>query len=272
MQNNSFKLPPMASLLAFEAAGRLSSFRQAADELSVTPSAISHQIKARIVLLGALQTSLANVSSVIEQLRHGGEHRPVTICSTTAISSLWLTPRLSQFWKAHGNISVNQHVADAGPARGMAIDLQIWYGKKQQSDTQSRLLFKDRLLPVCSAAFAAGLVDRSLDTLAKQPLIHLDTVSQWTNWATWFNGLGYYDSLPAGMRVNNYTIAVQAARDDVGILLGWERLLAPIIERGLLVTLDEHVLEAPGSFYLTSVNDGGTMREPVRLLHDWLLA
>lgn len=292
MPDTTFQLPPLSSLLAFEAAGRLSSFRQAADELDVTPSAVSHQIKAlerdmnlslfkrehRSVtltsdgeaLLRILQTSLKQVSSGIEQLRQGGKNRPVTICATTAMSSLWLTPRLSQFWKTHGDIAVNQHVSDTGPARGMPFDLQIWYGQSPPHSDQASLLFQDRLLPVCSVAFAATLTSRSLASLASQPLIHLDNVSEWTSWVSWFQGLGFDGELQAGMRVNNYTIAVQAARDDVGLLLGWEHLLAPIIERGLLVTLEEHVLDAPGSFYLASCGDT-EMREPVRILYDWLL-
>ncbi len=221
-------------------------------------------------LLQVLQTSLTQVSYVIEQLRHGGKNRPVTICATTAIFSLRLTTRLSQFWKTHGDIAVNQHVSDTGPARGTPIDLQICYGKTPASSDQASMLFQDRLLSVCSAAFAATLTDRSLASLAGQPLIHLDNTSEWTSWATWFQGLGFDGELHTGMHVNNYTIAVQAARDDVGFLLGWEHRLAPIIERGLLITLDEHVLDAPGSFYLASCGDAD-MREPVRTLHDWLL-
>lgn len=293
MTSKRYRLPPLQVLSAFESAARLLSFKNAADELDVTPSAVSQHIKsleqymnialfdrrhrgveltaAGRNLYAALEHGLTHISSAIDEIRTSDENRAVTIFASTAMSSLWLTPRLTQFWKSHGEVAVNQHVADSVSENFKDCDLQIWYGKSADTESGAQLLFTDRLVPVCSPGYAKSLKDRSLETLASQTLIHMDSSSNWTNWQSWFSAHGYEGKLADGPHVNNYTIAVQSAREDVGILLGWERLLAPLLERKLLVTLDEHAIDAPDHFYLSHSQDK-PLRQNAVLLKNWLLA
>jgi len=295
MTQRRIKLPPLPTLTAFEAAARHLSFKNAAEELQVTPSAISQHIKKlesdlgtslftrrhRTVELTAqgrhlhevLRGSLTQVANALDEIRDAEKRRPVTIYATTAMSALWLTPRLSAFWKKHSDIAVNQHVSDSPPPRGATFDLRIWYGSAPANDPRYELLFKDRMVPVCSPSFHEQSKIDSLQSLARQSLIHLDAETDWTNWQAFFNAHEFDGPIGKGPSVNNYTIAVQSARDSVGLLLGWERLLAPLIKRGLLVALDEFSLPAPGSFYLVSphsepLRDSG---RSARVLHDWLV-
>lgn len=292
MTSKRYRLPPLQALFAFESAARHLSFKNAAEEMDVTPSAISQHVKtleqdinvalferqhrgvkltaAGRALHSSLEHGLTHLSDAFDEIRDKGRHRAVTVFASTAMSSLWLTPRLTQFWKEHGDIAVNQHVADSESEGNINCDLKIWYGQPENAKTGAELLFTDRLVPVCSPNYARQLTDRRLETIASQTLIYLDSSSKWTTWRTWFDAHGYEGALADGPHVNNYTIAVQSARDDVGILLGWERLLAPLVERKLLVTFEELAIDAPDHFYLSFSKDK-PLRDNALVLRNWLL-
>lgn len=292
MSASHLTLPPLATLNAFESAARHLSFKNAAEELQITPSAVSQHIKSLEQTLGCtlfnrrhravalteqgehlhqvLDESLSRVAQVLDEIRSNEHRKPVTVSATTAVSSLWLTPRLTEFWKQHGDIAVNQYVSDLPPRRGVTFDLKIWYGVAPAGDDRYRLLFRDQLVPVCSPRFSArGPID-SLQALAAQPLIHLDASADWTDWHRFFTDSGYSGPINRGPQVNNYTIAVQSARVDVGVLLGWKSLLGPLLDRGALVSLEPFCRAAPGRFYLVSAQPH-RLRKTASVLRDWLI-
>ena len=287
-------LPPLTALQTFESAARHLSFKTAAAELNVTAGAVSHQIKSleanldrplfnRIhrgveltpegkVLAEVMHRSLKDISSVLAQIRRANQDRSVTIGATTAVSSLWLTPRLSRFWKEHGSISVDQQVSDTQSDPDPATDFVVRYGENSGSHQPRYPLFHDQLLPLCSPEFLQSHSATTLLEMAALPLVHLDAHdADWTTWRTWFDQLGFADPLAKGIRVNNYTIALQTARDGLGLVLGWERLTEPLIASGELVAFGDWKLEAPGSFYIqTRSNEALSSRAQIVL--DWLLA
>lgn len=294
MARKHYDLPPLTALAAFEAAARRGSFKDAAVELNVTPGAVSHQIKALERELGvvlfirrhrgvtlteqgttlfhALESSFSRISTVLTRLRRAADETAVTIAATTAVSSLWLTPRLTTFWKAHGGIAVNQQLSDRPERSAVFADLHIRYGDIEAENAVTFPLFRDELVPVCSPAFAAEHPRADLQSLAQMPLIHPDADDiTWTTWRTWFSQLHYDGDIAKGLRVNNYTIALQAARDDMGVVLGWRRLVQPFLERRVLVTLGVYRIAAPASFYIVSDPDD-LITANARLLRDWLLA
>ena len=164
MSRRYYKLPPLTSLATFETAARHRSFKGAAEELGVTPGAVSHQIKFLETELGlslfdrkhhgnnltdhgeslfaVLQSSFTAVSSTLANLRRSANDKEVTISATTAVSGLWLTPRLSQFWRKHPEIPVNQHVTDNPDSQGIAVDLKICYGYVENESNQKHTLLK----------------------------------------------------------------------------------------------------------------------------------
>jgi len=292
MARKHYNLPPLTSLASFEAAARHLSFKEAATELNVTPGAVSHQIKALESALGValfrrrhrgvvltdqgtmlfdtLESSFARISATLARLRRSADTATVTIAATTAVSSLWLTPRLTAFWKVHNGIAVNQQLSDRPESLLPDADLHIRYGNFDADHADTFPLFRDELVPVCSPAFAAH-GDIELEALARLPLIHPDADDKsWTTWRTWFSTLGYRGEIAQGLRVNNYTIALQAARDGVGVVLGWRRLVRPFLDRGVLVPLGRRSLQAPASFYIVS-DPEEAISGPARLVRDWLL-
>ncbi len=293
MARNFYDLPPFATLISFEASARNASFKKAAVELNVTPGAISHQIKALEAELGrplftrihrgvqltregsllfeTLGRSFSDVSATMRQLRRTEEDHSVTIAVTTAVSSLWLTPKLSAFWKDHNAIPINQHVADTPRISESLVDLRIRYGVIDKDNPNQFPLFSDCLVPVCSRNFAEAHSVETLDDLARLSLIHQDlTENRWTTWRTWFDDLGYREPISTGIRVNNYIIALQAARDDAGLMLGWKRLIQPLLDEGALITLDSFELYENSMFYV-EVTNPETMTGNAKIVLDWLL-
>lgn len=293
MTRSNVPLPPLSSLQTFESAARHLSFKKAAIELNVTAGAVSHQIKSLEAALGGplfnrvhrgveltqegkilaevMHRSLDDIRSVLEQLRLADEDRSVTIGATTAVSSLWLTPRLSRFWKQHGAISVDQLVSDTQSDPDPTTDFVVRYGSVSSSNPHHHPLFHDQLVPLCSADFQQKHAAGSLSDMANLPLIHLDARdADWTTWRTWFDQQGFSKPLAKGLRVNNYTIALQTARDGLGLVLGWESLTEPLIESGELVSFGPWKLDAPGSFYIQT-KAGNALSAKAQTVLDWLL-
>ncbi|MGB3176993.1 MAG: LysR substrate-binding domain-containing protein [Albidovulum sp.] len=278
MVRRHYNFPPLTTLSAFEAAARNGGFKIAAQELNVTPGAISHQIKALEMELGralfkrvhrgviltedgqnlfvALQSSFRTIAKALEQIRRPQLDESVTIGATAAVSSLWLTPRITRFWREFPDIRISQIVSDSRLDIGISPDLRIEYGHIGNSPEGTRELFTDDLVAVASSGFAAAHPVDTAAQLAGLPLIHLNAEDQdWTTWKQWFDALGYSGPLGSGTSVNNYMIALQAAQDGVGVVLGWKRLIRPFLENGTLVILGRFSMPAPRSFLVIRDRD-----------------
>ena len=289
MPKRPYDLPPLSSLVSFESAARHVSFKKAADELNVTPAAVSHQVKALeqqlnsvlfrrhhrgveltetgAYLFVSLQRGFEEIGNALDQLKARSSKASVTIRATTAMSALWLTPRLAQFWKSHPHISVSQIVSDAG-GEEPDCDLSIHYGDLSGETGRCRRLFHDRISALGSPRFADQNSIESVDDLAEVPLIHLETEgTDWTDWQDWFAALGYGGKLRRTHRVNNYVIALQAAQDDMGAVLGWEGLTRSFVESGRLVNLLTETVSSPRDYYVKLHPHAS---EQARLVFDWL--
>lgn len=285
-----YDLASVTALICFEAAARHASFKQAAQELNVTPAAVSHQIKALEADLGcnlflrrsrgveltetgaflflALQRGFEAISEAVTQIRGRLETVDVTIWTTTAVSSLWLTPKISAFWKIHPAITISQIVSDI-PGMTGRCDLSIHYGNPQEKNIEYRKLFQDQIVALGTPAFAAQHYIAGVEDLLNAPLIHMrNEENGWTTWADWFVALGR--PLPKGRNfyVNNYMIALQAAQDDVGAVLGWGGLVQGLMREGRLVQLVTDTIPSPVGFHL-KIHQSATTK--ARLFADWLV-
>lgn len=279
----------MTALICFEAAARNLSFKKAAQEMNVTPAAISHQIKALetdlacslfvrrfrgveltekgAFLFLAIQRGFETISEAVAQLRGQSEAVDVTIGTTTAVSALWLTPKISAFWKLHPSVTVSQIVSDV-PVGAGRCDLSIRYGNPREDGIEYRELFQDRIVAVGTDSFAAEYRITRLEDLLRAPLIHSSTEeTDWTTWADWFAALSQPAPKGRGFHVNNYMIALQAAQDDVGAVLGWNGLIQSLIQAGRLRRLVPDDIPSPVPFYL-KIYPRASLK--ARLFADWL--
>jgi LysR family transcriptional regulator, glycine cleavage system transcriptional activator len=294
MAHKHYQFPSLNGLAAFEAAGRHMSLTRAAQEMNVTPGAVSKHIKALeaevgaklfvrlhrsleltsegVALLDALKQSFVQIAATLDGLRKGGPKRAVTIGTTNAFAQFWLMPRLGQFWKQHQDIVVDHVISDRMFESGVSpVDLRVRYGSGTFQDEMATKLFDDVILPVASPAFLKGRAVKTLQDVAQLPLLSVEGVdSSWTNWPDYLKAAGVPAKRLNIRRFNSYVIAVQASLDGQGVALGWRSLVTSSIAAGRLKPACAHQMTAPQSFYLT-----WSLRRPLSAeattLKDWLL-
>nr|WP_254604241.1 LysR substrate-binding domain-containing protein [Leisingera sp. ANG59] len=287
-------MPPLTSLAAFEAAARHLSFKEAAKELSVTPGAVSQQIKAleqevgaplflrkhRSVALtddgetlyDALAVGFARISQSLKSIQDKRSSNTVTISSSSAFAGLWLSSSVIRFWREYPDIDVNHIIQDVRGPDTPDIDITIQYGRTNSEKLGHRELFSDQIVPVSDPATAQRLANCSLEDLADERLIHLETINRdWTSWSDWFRAQDYTGALSKGVRVNHYSVALHAAQEGGGIALGWRRLVEPMLKSGALAVIGRNSIPAPHRFYLVSGADV-LPHSPVDKLKNWILA
>ena len=169
MSRQFYNLPPLNALATFEAVARHQNISQAAAELGVTPGAVSRQVKileAEIgielllrehkkihcnkhgtVLFETLKTSFSGLNKTISKFAEPADEHSFSLGSTTAFSSLWLMPRLSQFWKQHPHIRINHVLTDNTlELANTTVDISIRYDFEDLSNEHARVLFKDKFI------------------------------------------------------------------------------------------------------------------------------
>ena len=247
------RLPPFAALRMFEVAARHPNFSAAAAEAHVTPGAISRQIgelerhlgvalfvrearRTRLTAAGAqlaerVRAAFALLHEAVRGLPQAAE--PVLVSVLPSFASRWLLPRLPGFNKRHPGVDV-----DLRPSRELVdlaragIDLAVRYGRGRWPGLESTRLLGERLLPVCAPALARRHRPRGVAGLLAMPLIHdLDFP-----WSRLFEHVGQRapSRLP-GIRVDDSSIALQAAERGQGVLLGRSVLVADALAEGRLV-------------------------------------
>ncbi|ANI53034.1 LysR substrate-binding domain-containing protein [Pseudomonas sp. DR 5-09] len=242
-------LPPLMALRAFEAVARHLSFIKAADELSVTQSAISHQVhkleefldqrlfvrRTRSIDLTPageqyyrqIQPALAAIAVATHDLR-GERPTNLRIGLLASFATLWLAPRLADFNAKYPNIHVELLPAvqladvDAGE-----VDLAIRYGKGGWPKVQARRFMGEILTPVCSPAFKARGVTNGPLLMAKsyQPF----------EWIDWQQHSGIDLAHVPSVMLHDYNIVVEAAVAGQGIAMGRQRMIERRIKEGALV-------------------------------------
>jgi len=285
------RLPPLSALRAFEAAARHGSFKLAADELSVTPTAISHQIRAleeytgtalferqvrKVVLTEAgarlypvLRDGFNAFEMALSGLGEERKRRQVTISATNAFTAQWLAPRVAGFRRLHPEIDLQLHASDemVDFTRG-AADIAIRYGRGPYPGMVSEVLFADRFAPVASPALGR----LALADLATVPLIGFQWQKQHAlnpTWQKWFAEAGLRWTSPRGqLRFSDEGHAIQAAIAGQGIALVSLVLVAQEIRNGQLAQPFGPVLA--GHTYHLVLSAGHAPSPSVTAAADWL--
>ncbi len=291
------RLPSLDMVRGFEAAARHLSFTRAGNELALTQSAISRQIKALEEALGAplfvrlnrrleltedgrrfaraVREALGLIDAAAREIASRSAREPVTVTTTMSFASLWLVPRLGAFRQRHPAIDVRIVADDAVlDSRVHRIDLAIRFCAPGAAPDAAAPLFDESVIPVCSPRLLADPARplREPSDLAGHVLLALATVQSdlsWLDWAPWFVALGVPSLRPAGvLSFTNYSQMIQAAIDGAGVALARLPLLERSIERGDLVAPFRHRRALPRRYYLVE-SSGGDQR--VAALRAWLL-
>ena len=294
MVRRHYSLPSLNALAAFEAAARHMSLTRAAQELNVTPGAVSKQVKLLEEEIGrpvfvrlhralaltpegetvyrSLRDAFERVSATLRQVSQSSGLRTVSIGSTMAFAQLWLMPRLGDFWNAHQDIVIDHMISDrTQDLYRPDVDLRLRYGDGSWPDEEASKLFGDRIIAVAGPGFAAGCKVKSAKDLAELPLLSVEGVDwTWTTWADFLRETGAPHRRLNVRRFNSYVIALQAARDGQGVALGWLSQVRPLLASGALVQLTAAEVTAPQSFYVTW-SAARPLSRDAEILRDWLL-
>lgn len=290
------RLPPLGTLVAFEAAARHLSFTAAASELHLTQAAISRQIRLleedlavrlfiranRAVSLTpegrdlqhTVSLALGHIANAAEQVRATGGERRLTIAADQSIATLWLMPRLAEFRRANPDILVRLLASDDDDdCLADHIDLSLVHGDGTWAGYDAQSLFDETVFPVCSPEYLErhGPIS-TVEELAQHTLLELeDDHWDWMTWRVWLTENGV--DLPVehhGMTVNSYPLILQAAADGHGIALGWRYLVDQYLAEGQLVRPmgDTAITTAFGYYLLAPL--GRAANTDVELFAHWL--
>jgi LysR family transcriptional regulator, glycine cleavage system transcriptional activator len=292
------RLPPLNALRAFEAAARHLSISKAADELNVTPAAVSHQVKAledtlglslfrRLnralmltdpgqLLLPGLRDGFDALAQAVARIEAEQDHATLTVSVGPSIAAQWLVPRLDRFRRACPDIDLRIDATDrvVDFAREEA-DVAIRYGAGDYSGLRAELLFTDEIVPVCSVKLCKGPPPlRQPGDLKDHTLLHVEWDTHKdsaTNWHMWLLAAGVTDvDATRGPRFSQESMAAQAAIKGHGVALIGSRLVADDLAVGRLVRPFD--LSLPSAFATYVVAPESSMTRPkVAAFFDWIL-
>lgn len=284
------RLPPLNALRAFEAAGRTLSFTRAADELAVTQSAVSHQIKAleadigrplfrrstrRLSLTEDGAALLPEVTGAFERLKVAVERlarRDDTrlVVSTAPSFAHWLVPRLGGFRARHPEIDLAISASDrmVDYHRGDA-DCGIRYGAGHWPGLHVERYLKEDFFPVCAPALLAkGPPLKTPADLRHYPLLHDEMREDWRRWflAAGVSGI----DLSKGPSFSHSTLVIQAAVGGAGVALGRSSFVADDLGNGRLIKPFDIALKGEWAFYFVST-PAMLARPKVAAFRAWLM-
>jgi len=298
----SVVLPPLTSLRAFEAAARHESFAQAADELHVTPAAVSHQVKALESYLGIelfhrkargltvteagrsaqplLREGFEQLGEAVLRMRSVQDELRLTVSVGTSFASMWLVPHLEAFRRRHPDIDVLVDATDETvDLRKRDADIAIRYGGGVYPGLHADHIVGEAEFPVCSPDLLKGEHPlRTPDDLRYHTLLHdlwweEEEANLWPSWTSWLRAAGV-EGIDAtkGPRFSQASLAIQAAVEGHGVALSSMVLAGGELEEGWLVRPFELHIGDPDSFGYYLVTAEGRIKEPkIEAFRTWLL-
>ena len=293
-------LPPLNGLRAFDAAARHLSFRKAAEELSVTPAAVSQQIRqleerygvelfhrlTRAVELTeagraaapAIREGFARLTEGAETLARARPGRVVTVSVAPSFAAKWLLPRLERFRARHPELDMRIDASDQ-PASfaGDGVDIALRYGRGSYPGLVAECLLSETTFPVCSPA----LLERGPALAAPEDLRHHTLLHvQWKmeqelapNWRMWLRAAGATGvDAERGPRFSYDSLAVQAAMEGQGVALAGRALVERDLADGRLIQpFPADTAQATAFSYFVVYPEGRGDEPRVRAFRDWVM-
>jgi DNA-binding transcriptional LysR family regulator len=285
-----YRLPPLTTLRLFESAGRLLSFKAAAEDLNVTPSAVSHGIQTLEDWLGvklfergtrslSLTPSggafLPQVQAVLEQLARAVESVPgrrptgrLCISAAPTFAQRWLVPRLDRFHELQPDIEV---VIDTSPKYVSfprdGVDLAIRRGKGPWEGLFCHKLVEESLVPVCAPAPAGTIA--SVADLEKAVL--LKVVAATEDWSLWQASTGHCFTPGRSLSFDTIQMATDSAIRGMGVALGRLPLIDGDLAEGTLVPVLGPPVKCVAAYWLVGAPESFA-RPEVAAFRDWVMA
>lgn len=290
------RLPPLTALRAFDAAARHLSFQKAAQELNVTPAALSFQIKSLEDHLGApvfkrlnraveltqagkvlapgTSDGFQSLSAAWRNARNTLNQNSLTITAGPALTAKWLAPRIYEFARNHPDIElrISASLRNLDFDRD-DVDVAIRFSQKEFDDLYSVKVRPEWITPVMSPELAE--IYTTPESLLEAPLIFDDSLNFLTphcNWPMWFDAVGLtYPAEKPGSHFSNADHAVDAAVAGAGVALGRRPIILKDVQEGRLVAPFKVAIETSARFHFLC-RKGAETQPAIAFFRDWFLA
>ena len=288
------RLPPLNALKAFEAAARHESFTRAAEELSVTQGAVSHQVKAlerdlglllfershqRLTITAAgldfvavVRDAFDRIAFATTRLTQAPASSTLTVSTSPDFAAKWLVHRLGRFAELHPAIdlrlSAAMHRVDFAREN---IDIAVRHGDGQWPDLHAVQLCEERLFPVCSPRLIKPSAVRKVPPaqVLKFALLHMDDRSTWARWLT-LAGVKAPKTLK-GLVMNRASLLIDAAVDGQGVALARSVLAARDLINQRVVAPFALAMPLSNTYWIASPKATAEQTK-IKTFRDWLLA
>ncbi len=294
-----YPLPPLDLLRSFEAVARHRSFTLAAQELCLTQSAVSRQIKAledrvgftlfhrlhRAVditakgqsLFEAVTRGLDDISACLAALGASTKAPQLTVSASVAFAWFWLMPRLERFGALQPEVDLRVLAADQPVLPStQEVDVAILFGRGKWEGLEAQLLFRERVYPVCSPGYL-----RSSRTAAVGRPLQIKRFCIWSipgprratwDWRQWLLRQGVNGQpVRRAIRLNSYPMVLQAAEAGRGVALGWSYITDQLLAEGRLICPIDKALETADGYYV-SVSASASRDAAMTAFLEWIVA
>ena len=290
------RLPPLNALRAFETAARHMNFTRAAEELSVTPGAVSQQIQnledyvgaalfkrtaKGLLLTDAAQTALPALREAFDRLQDAAElltasvdGRRVTVSAAPSFAAKWLVPRLGRFEAAHPEVDVwlsaGMELVDFNSGE---VDIAIRYGSGRYGGLEVTRLMSETVIPVASPALLETRPLATLEDLSAHTLLHDgspdadESCPDWTMWLT-ARGVRQIDGA-RGPRFNQSSLVIEAAMNGRGVALAKRALAQADLDAGRLIAPLDIATAVDFAYYVVHPKPKGRLPQ-VKAFVGWL--
>jgi LysR family transcriptional regulator, glycine cleavage system transcriptional activator len=279
---------PLHELLAFEAAARHGSFQKAADELSVTQSAVSHRVinlerrlgvalfdrKGRGITLSKDGASyLDGVSAALtalwtsgEQLRQA-EHSLIRVMFAPSIGSVWLLPHLPEFMRNNPGTQIEvASIALPEEVSRADWDVLVHYGSGSSEDARRVLLITDELLVVGNPEVLTGKDEELTAEAAAQMTVLRHTLLNWSSWSA--GAFGKKVEPARYLHFDDSITMLEAAVSGAGIAVATRLAAAPYLDTGALKQI--HPFALKDNEYYVEISDSGELKPVAKSFVDWM--
>ncbi len=271
------RLPPLGTLVAFEAAYRHQSFTRAADELALSQASISRRIRELEQYLGlklferkryevvptadgetfasTVRTSLSEIAKTTDMLRSKADGtQQLTIFADISLAQALIVPVIGEIQQLRPDSKIRVIASsEAIDAVHENFDFGLQYGRRGEDRFCISPIGDDVLFPVCSPEFASQLPKAlTASELAKQPLLHfLETGRAWPDWRTFLESFQVkQNKVIEGLTFSSYQICLDVAEKGSGIALGWGHTVKSRLDAGTLIRIPALNMEIPDAINL----------------------
>lgn len=288
------KLPPLNGLQIFEVASRHMSFKHAAEELNVTPTAVSHQIRRLEKFLGkrlflrqnrslqltreaqeylpSVRFAFEELRSATERLRQREDIEKLRVSTLTYVGARWIVQRLGRFQALHPKIEVSITTSSGPVEFGKGeVDVAIRRGDGRWPRLRADWLMNQQLVPVLSPRLLeTGPPVRTSVDLMRFTLLHV--TAEPTAWRRWLDFVGAPTvEVTPGITFDQSITAIQAAIDGLGVALGHTPFVHTELKAGVLVAPVPILLSEDADFYIVAPEETAE-HAPIKAFREWMLS